>query len=393
MVVGEVHPDATATIIGIGEVRSAGVSAGEIAEPSMVRQCVSDAWIAAQNNTDVDIVNVVLAVTGEHIYGENNVGSYRLPDTEKTIMAHHVYEADRNAEEVEIPRDHFVLHRELGGYSVDGKDPCLSPEGLTGRTLDVNCHVIHGVSTRLQNSLFLVRDVPLEVDRLVFAPLAAAQVALNRQQKEAGALLIDIGGGTTDYICYMGGDIVASGCIPAGGNTICRKIMEATGMTFAAAEALKCAEGNAAGNQSDNEVVQHSTDTGFQSVISRGLLNQIIYNCLWTDILEKVRDSVITKLTPKVWEQARLSVYFTGGTSLMRGLEVLALRAFNKPVYMHHTSVPLDRQKPSYLANPRYCTAIGLIRYAQRYDEEKAMANPGLMSRCMTFVRTLFSRN
>ena len=85
MVVGEIRPDASATIIGIGEVKSAGVRKGEISEPSMARQCVCDAWQLAQDHADVDILNVFLSVTGEHIVGVNNVGSYRLPDNENII--------------------------------------------------------------------------------------------------------------------------------------------------------------------------------------------------------------------------------------------------------------------------------------------------------------------
>ena len=80
MVVGEIHPDASATIIGVGEVKSAGVKRGEIQDMAYARQCVRDAWQLAQNHADVDILNVYLAVTGEHIVGVNNVGSFRLRD-------------------------------------------------------------------------------------------------------------------------------------------------------------------------------------------------------------------------------------------------------------------------------------------------------------------------
>ena len=85
MVVGEIRPDATAAIIGIGEVPSAGIRKGEIADQGMARQCLCDAWQIAQDHADVDILNVFLSVTGEHIYGENCQGSYRLPDDEDII--------------------------------------------------------------------------------------------------------------------------------------------------------------------------------------------------------------------------------------------------------------------------------------------------------------------
>ena len=75
IVVCEVRPDASATIIGVGCVPSAGVRKGEIINPSMARQCVRDALDLAQERADADIVRVYLSVTGDHIYGQTNTGS------------------------------------------------------------------------------------------------------------------------------------------------------------------------------------------------------------------------------------------------------------------------------------------------------------------------------
>lgn len=384
MVVGEIRPDATATIIGIGEVPSAGVRKGEIVDQSMARQCVCDAWQLAQDHADVDILNVFLSVTGEHIYGENNVGSYRLPDDEDIIDDDHADFAKEKAEKLEIAADRFAVNRELGGFSIDGREPTRHPAGLTGRTLDVNCHVMHGIRTRLQNSLLCVRQVPLEVEDLVFAPLATAQMVLTRQQKDSGALLIDIGGGTSDFICYKGGDVVASGCIPAGGNTINQDIVKLTGQRVSskAAEVLKCTEGNAFGDVKDRSLAQYKSELGMHDVsIPRGELNRIIRDRL-ADILLRVRD----RIPAEVWKQSGMSVYFSGGTSLMRGLDNLAQYIFNAPV---HQPAPLaPGQHHSYLADPRYCTAIGLIRFAQRYDDDAIRSTrPNMLARFFNFFR------
>ena len=385
MVVGEVRPDATAAIIGIGEVPSAGVRKGEILDLSMARQCVCDAWQAAQDHADVDILNVFLSMTGEHIYGENNVGSFRLPDDEDIIDEEHVEFAREKAENLEITADRFKLNSELGNFSVDGREATRHPVGLTGRTLDVNCHVMHGIRSRLHNSLVCVREVPLEVEDLVFAPLATAQMVLTRQQKDAGALLIDIGGGTTDFICYQGGDVVASGCIPVGGDTINQDIVKLTGQRVSkkAAEVLKCTEGNAFGDVKDRSLAQYKSELGMHDVaIPRGELNRIIRDRL-ADTLLRVRD----RLPEEVMRQHGMSIYFSGGTSLMRGLDHLAHYIFNVPV---HQPVPQDPSQPhSYLADPRYCTAIGLIRFAQRYDDD-ILRRP--RSKWVDFFTRLFRR-
>lgn len=369
MVVGEIRPDATATIIGVGEVKSAGVQKGEITTQTYARQCVCDAWQLAQDHAEVDILNVFLSVTGDHFRGKNNVGSYRLPDDENIIEEEHTYLAREKAEKIELTSDRFVVNSELGGYSIDGREPMRNPEGLSGRTLDVNCHVVHGVRSRLENPLLCVRHVPLEVESMIFAPLATAQMVLTRQQREAGALLIDIGGGTSDYICYMRGDVVASGCIPVGGNNINNDIFEVSKhrVSTEAAEVLKCTEGNAFGDISDRSLAQYRSELGLHdAVIQRGELNKII-----RDRLAEVLFEVRKRIPEDVWRQGGMSVYLSGGTSLMRGIDQLAHYIFRVPVYLHHQLATQQHgSKSTYLTDPRYCTAIGLIRYAQRYDDD-----------------------
>jgi len=60
---------------------------------------------------------------------------------------------------------------------------------------------------------------PLEVEDVVFNPIAAAQVVLNREAKHQGALMLDFGAGTVDYVLYEDGMVTASGCVPLGGIT------------------------------------------------------------------------------------------------------------------------------------------------------------------------------
>lgn len=372
MVVGEGQSDGAANILGVGVVQSAGVVKGEIERPHLARQCVRDALDKAQEESNVDIVNVYLSVTGEHICGETNVGSYRLPEDESIIDEEFAAMAREKAEELDLAADRFVINREYSGYSIDGRPPTPLPDGLSGRTIDVSCHVIHGIKTRLQNSLQCVMDVPLEVRCMVFAPLATAKAVLKSAQRESGALVIDIGGGTTDYICYKGGEIIACGCIPAGGKTINNDISLVTNrsVSMEAAEVLKCCEGNAFGDTKDRTLALYRTDTGLHDIaIARGELNQIIQDRL-VDILKRVGE----KIPRELWRNNGLEVYLSGGTSRMRGLADLARAMYRTEVHVW----PQSEQKGEtrYSNDPRYFTTIGLIRYAQVYEEEMRSREP-----------------
>jgi len=245
MVVGEVKSDGAVKILGVGLAKSSGVRKGEIFDFPQARACVKDALVKAEDASDVEIGSVFLSVTGSHIVGVNNLGTFRLPEGEQQVAPEHVEEAKDIARDVQIPPDHVSLHSIIRQYRLDGMEHATSPIGLFGKTVEADFHIVHGIGTRIQNSIKCVREMPLDVDDVVFAPIAVAQVALTRDARERGALVVDIGGGTTDYALYLDGAIAASGSIPVGGDHITNDIHLVTGLPFTKAESLKVKEGDA----------------------------------------------------------------------------------------------------------------------------------------------------
>lgn len=204
-----------------------------------------------------------------------------------------------------------------GLFSVDGQENLTNPAGLTGRTLDIDCHIIHGIKSRITNSFRCVREVPLDIADVVFAPIATAQFVLNRQVKQAGALLIDMGAGTTDYVLYLDGQLVASGCVPLGGDHISNDITLMTGIPLAQAELLKKTEGDANSfSGKTNEMVRVRGDGHMKdAAIERNVLNEIIRSRL-LEIFNLVKSS----LPKDTFKGNRChGVYLCGGASLMRG--------------------------------------------------------------------------
>jgi cell division protein FtsA len=260
IVVGEVKPDSAVKILGIGVTKSAGVRRGELSDFLQARACLKDALSKAEDASDVEIGSVFLSVTGSHLQGVNNRGTFRLPDNQHNILPEHLEEACNIARDVPYPPDHVCLHTIIRNYRVDGLEQSASPIGLFAKTVEADFHIVHGIGNRIQNSIKLVRECPLEVDDIVFAPIATAQMALDREQRLRGALLIDIGGGTTDYALYLDGAIAASGCIPVGGDHVTNDIHLVTGLPFSKAEKLKVLEGNASSDPSLSVGIAKLTD-------------------------------------------------------------------------------------------------------------------------------------
>lgn len=378
MVVGEVKPDGSVKILGVGETRSAGIRKGEITDYPQAKAGVKEALLQAEDICDVDISSVLLSVTGLHIEGVNNLGTYRLPDEEEEIHEGHLAEATEIARDLAIPADHVYLHNFIRHYRLDGQEHAVSPVGLLGRSLEVDFHIVHGVRTRIQNSIKCVREIPLDVDDVVFAPIATAQVALEREHKDAGALVIDIGGGTADYVLYLKGAIAASGCIPVGGDHITNDIHLVTKIPLSRAEELKKNEGDCSGDPARGVGnVPVKDDQGLvESEIKRSLLNEIIHGRL-EETLRLIRD----RLPDGSLNGVGSGVFLTGGTSRMRGLTELANEVFGLSIYVAD-QVNMSGVHASF-RDPQYSTAVGLIRYAQILDAEREAETKGFFGKVM----------
>jgi len=375
MVVGEVKSDGAVKILGVGLTKSSGVRKGEIYDFPQARACVKDALVKAEDASDVEIGSVFLSVTGSHIVGENNLGTFRLPEGEKQVAPEHVEEAKDIAREVHIPQDHVYLHSIVRQFRLDGLEQATSPVGLFGRTVEADFHVIHGIGTRIQNSIKCVREMPLDVDDVVFAPIAVAQVALSREDRERGALVIDIGGGTTDYALYLGGSIAASGSIPVGGDHVTNDIHLVTGLPFSKAESLKVKEGDASADPARSVgSVKVIDEKGFaEAEVRRQVLNEVI-----RQRLEETLRLVKRRLPEGSVAKIGTGIFLSGGTSLMRGFGELAFDVFGRDIY--RPEPPELSGVQSNFKDPQYTTALGLIRYAQVLDAERT-ASPGFIGR------------
>ena len=380
VLVGEVKVDGSIKILGLGTSKSVGVRKGEICDFVDIKACIRDALVKAEDTSDVEIGSVYLSISGGHICGVNNTGTYRLPDNEKQIRREHLDEAIEIAKNVDISPEHEYLHHILRSYRVDGFEHTSSPVGLFGKTLEVDFHVISGIRTRMQNCIKCVREMHLDIDDIAFAPIATAQFALDRAARERGALLIDIGGGTTDYALYLAGSLVASGCIPVGGEHITNDIHLLTGLPFSKAETIKIKEGDVSGEQSRSVgVIKIMDEKGFsQQEIKRETLNEVIRQRL----LETLQ-LVYKRLPPGSIELIGTGVFVSGGTSSMRGLSELTHQIFGRDIYRAQAAEISGVQ--ANFKDPQFATAIGLIRYAQLADIEKQNKPRGFFGRFWPF--------
>src|SRR3954469_4625098 len=367
VVVGETRLDETTKILGVGQAPSRGVHKGEIVDFETAMKCVVEALSDAETKSDVMIKGVYVGVTGAHIRSFNNRGCVMLPDDHDEIDEQDIEDVKINAREVSIPAQNAFLHSIIQHYHVDGQDGVLNPVGMLGQKLEADFHIIHGVRTRIQNTIRCVKELPLEVEDVVFTALASAQVVLTQHQKNLGALVIDIGGGTTDYIVYVDGAVKQCGVLAVGGDHITNDISMGLRIPMTRAEKLKIEEGSVTlGNALPGETILLKDDSGFAGKeIERETLNTIINL--------RIRES-FELLKRKLNEESFVNfvgagIFITGGCSHLHGIDHLAEEVFELPARVAHAQTMSGLT--SAFENPQFSAAIGLIKYAQAMQSDR----------------------
>src|SRR6478735_12147834 len=238
-VVGEMTSEGALNIVGLGQSRSRGVRKGEIADAPMAEEDVRQAIVEAEHMADVEIRSVYLGVSGGHLRGFNNRGVHPVVSADREICEEDVQDVIKNAKAINLPAQNHVVHAIRQHFLVDGQDGITNPVGMLGARVEVDVHVVHGNLNRLQNAIRTVKGLQLEVDEIVFNGLASSLALLTTEQKELGALVIDIGGGTTEYTVYADGVIKHASVLAIGGDHISNDLAYGLKVPLGRAEQLK----------------------------------------------------------------------------------------------------------------------------------------------------------
>jgi len=386
-VVAECRADGVLRVLGVGEAPSRGVRKGEVVDFDNASQCVHEALSDAEEKSETEIESVWLAVSGSHIRSFNNRGAIAIPDDVHEISEQDVEEVEYKAQEVSLPKENVFLHSLVQGYYVDGQKGVMNPVGMLGSKLETDFHIIHGMQNRIQNAVRCVRECQVKIEGIAVNSLASAQVVLDQKQKEAGALVIDIGGGVTDFITYLDGAVHNSGVLAVGGDHINSDISSRFRIPASRAEKLKIGEGSAIlGHSGEGEKIVIKNDTGFAGMqIDREDLNYVIH-VRFEEIFHLVKKQVYGAVPEHL---IGAGVMLTGGGSLTRGIRELAESVFEIPVRL--TSAKAVSGPTSAFENPRFSTAIGLVKYAQAFRAE--MPEETVLDRVARWVSGWFQKS
>jgi cell division protein FtsA len=385
-VVGELSADSSLNIVGLGQARSRGVRKGEIADPQMAEEDIRHAIVEAEQMADVEIRSVFLGVTGSHLRGFNNRGVHPVVSADREISEEDVQDVIKNAKTINLPAQNHVIHAIRQHFLVDGQDGITNPVGMLGARVEVDVHVVHGNLNRLQNAIRTVKGLQLEVDDIVFTGLAASLALLTTEQKELGSLVVDIGGGTTEYVVYADGIIKHTGVLAVGGDHISNDLAYGLKVPLSRAEQLKIEHGAAS---MDDSVKGQTISTPNELGLPVKSLNLEHLRRIMSLRIEEIFQLIQHDLVQAgALDYLRAGAFLCGGGARISGIARLAENIFEMPVSTGKAN-SISGLK-SALDQPEFATAIGLVKFGsfqQRKRNAKSSLTDGLKSITQFFKR------
>ncbi|MBM3881927.1 MAG: cell division protein FtsA [Verrucomicrobia bacterium] len=386
--VGVLNADGTLNLIGVGQARSRGVRKGEIVDAANAAEDIRNAVAEAEAMADVEIRNVYLGVTGAHLCGFNNRGRHNIASPDRDITVEDVEDVVRNAKAINLAADHHVMHVVRQHYTVDGQAGVVNPVGMLGVHLEVDVHVVHGATHRLQNAIRVVKELQLEVNDIVFNGIASSLAVLTAEEKELGALVIDVGAGTTEYVVYANGIIKHTGVLAVGGDHVTNDLAYGLKLTMTRAEAMKLEHGAAvADGVARGQAVPLSRDLS----LPERLVNLEHLRRIMSVRLEEIFEIISEELEPTgLLDYLRAGVFLSGGGARVPEMARLAQRVFGLPVVLGRTRTISGLL--ATLDQPEFATAIGLVKFGS-FQEDRRKPQAPWSARVREGISRMFQRH
>ena len=365
-IVGEVRPE-DVYVVGVGIEPSDGMKKGVVNDVGALSSAIAKSVRKAEKSSGYDINRAFVSVAGSHISSLTSRGLATIVGS-RSVGADDLDKAMSVARNIAIPHNREILHVVPRSYTLDGQEGIRSPLGMHCFRLEVDAHIITASTTSLANLEDAVESAGVLVDRFILNPLAAGDAILTEHEREMGAVVIDIGGGTTDLAIFIDGTVWHTAIIPVGGNHVTQDITYWMRVPFGLAEQVKIQRGHADMNAvSESEVFPVEPFGGEILPVSRRDLAMVI-EARFEEIFELVEKEIKRSGYAGL---LRAGAVITGGSSQLPGYRDLASRILNVPVRLAHPEKITGIADT--LKNPSYSTSVGLLRLGLEMD---AMVEP-----------------
>lgn len=354
-------------IIAAAEVPAMGISKGVVISIEDVVSSITSCLEQAERIAGQPINHAYVGVSGTHIATMNSRGVVAVSRADNEITESDILRAIEASQTIATPPNYEILHVVPKSFSVDNQTNIKDPLGMTGVRLEVETQIIQGLSSQIKNLTKAVFRTGLAVDDLVLSILAASEVCLNRQQKELGVVLVNIGSTTTSMAVFEEGDILTTHILPVGSSHITADIAIGLRVSLETAELIKLAYG-----QAESENFNKKEEINLSEFDENE--NENVSLKYVAEIIEARTQEIFSLVDKKLIEINRsgllpAGVVLTGGGAKLPGIVNLAKKEFRLPASLGN----LDNIKTAIdkVNDLSYTTAAGLVVWGYQLGAQK----------------------
>jgi len=349
-----------------------GLRKGNVWDVALTEAGVRSSIAEAEDAIGQPIESAFVGVTGSHVDFENRKDRLDSVGKVGVITADDLQNLPQTLDSSFASPGRKVIHAIRTSYSLDGEDGIRNPMGMHSQKVEAETHLVTGASSFIDKLVQAVENANLEVESLVLEPLASGLAVLTAGEKERGAMLVDIGGGTSDLVGFKNGRICYSAVVPVGGYQFTNDIALTFNTPYEAAENAKLMYARA-----EVHPVEANQDLSLP-VIGRDV--ELKLKRLDICQLARERAQELARLIKLKVDEAELGdpsdvrLVLTGGASNLPGLAPLMQRTIRIPVRLGSPNGA--DWVPDELRQPIFATGVGILLWAAtEYAPEKTRVN------------------
>ncbi len=345
-------------VLGVGIAPSRGIEKSLVADAARAKESIRESIRKAEVMAGYKLESAYIGVTGRHITSTNSTGTIAITRQDMLVRAEDLKRSLDVALNVKIPPEQKILHVIPRAYRLDGH-VVKNPVGMNGAELETEVHVIMASISSVQNLVKVIKGLGVGIEDLVLEPLASAEAVLAEEEKLAGVLIADIGGGTTDIAIIKDGSIYHTSVLPAAGHQVTTDIVAGLGLSYELAEEMKKKYGtlllSGDGRDDEKKVGENGHSISFSALceIMQARVEEII-RLIMIEIPGEKHDSIIPS-----------GIVLTGGCTNIPGIAELAEKLTRLPVRIG-SPIVLNGVSIEALNNPAYATSVGLILWSMK---------------------------
>ncbi len=375
-IVGKKNGNGKIEILGLSKAPSRGVKRGVVLNIEETVTAIQTTVEDVQKRSGILFSEVFVGIAGQHIKSMKNRGYIMREAYDDEIQKEEVFKLIEDMHKIHIEIGEEIIHVIPQNFIVDNETGVKSPIGMCGRRLEANFHIVIGQVAAAKNIEKCIRKANLTVKDMILEPLASSDAVLTDDEKEAGVVLVDIGGGTTDVAVYYDNIIRHTAVIPFGGNVVTKDIKEGCAILQRHAEQLKIQYGSALGDIApEDKVVSIPGISGREpKEISFKSLAYIIQSRM-----EEIIDAVNFEIQNSGYaDKLAAGVVITGGGAMLKHLPQLMKFKTAMDVRIGLPNEHLAGSAKNEINQPMYATSVGLIMRGFEYlDTYKKSFNAG----------------